>query len=188
MRSFLLSSFVAIVLSLSISCKKKEPPKGPATPVASTPAPGQGAPPAPAMPAAPEVYKPRYAQRMFEVLTRFYLAGAAAEKGNWGLVYQEAFELSETFKYDLTKVLPAVRIPAGVDLKGLRSAFTNTQLSGLLAAAEKKDKAGFLKSYAETAAGCNGCHNQINRAFLVIKDKPQATWEDVLDIGAGAGK
>jgi hypothetical protein len=125
---------------------------------------------------------------MFEVLQRFQIAGAASQKGNWGLVHQQAYELLETFRGDLPHVLPAVRIPTGVDLKGLRSAYAETQLTALLAAAEKRDRATFEKAYKEAAAGCNACHNQVDRKFIIIREVPQRSIEDQLDIGAGAGK
>jgi len=177
----------SIALLLGGGCKKKETPAPARAPaMAPAPAPAPAASPAPAPP--PEVYKPRYAQRMFEVLLRFHLAGRSVAKGNWGYAHQQAFELVETFRHDLTKVLPATRIPAGVDLKGLRSAFTDTQLVALLAATEKKDRAAFDKAYKETAAGCNSCHNQVGRQFLVLRETPGKDVEDLIDLAAGAGK
>lgn len=182
---------IAIVLPLSLlACKKKEPQR-PSQPTAA--APGVSAVPgaaavAPAIvpaPAAPAAYKPRYAQRMFEVALRFHLLGKTADKGNWGYATHQAVELYETFKSDLPNVLPATNLPAGVDIKKLRADYTEGQLAALVAAARKQDKGAFEKAYAEAGAGCNTCHGQVGKSFVVIKAKPGTTFEELLALEAG---
>ena len=183
---------VALVATLAAtSCKKKEPsppPLGAAAPAvfpaprASPAAPAPGAAPAP--PAAPAVagYKPRYAQRMFEVALRFHLAGKSVEKGNWDYATHQATELFETFKNDLPNVLPATNVPPGVDIKGLRAQFTNAQLVALVDAAKKRDKKGWDAAYVGAAAGCNSCHAQVGKQFIAIQAKPGNTFEDIIGL------
>lgn len=176
---------VAIVTALSFSvlpaCKKKEPTPKRAEVPAATAAPAAAPPPA--------AYKPRYAQRMFEVTLRMQLLARSVDQGNWGYAGQQAVELYETFKQDLPVVLPANGVNPGVDLKAMRAAYTNGQLQPLVAATQKRDRAAFDKLYAEAIIGCNACHGAVGKGFVVIKANPKAAhFSELIDVAAGAAQ
>jgi len=179
--SLSLSLALPLALSLAPGCKKKEP-----TPPAKTMTDAPATAPAPVAPAAAPApaagYKPRYAQRMFEVALRFHLAGKAVDKNNWDYATHQAYELVETFKNDLPYVLPAANVPPGVDLKGLRAQFTSGPATALLDAAKKRDRKLWDAAYANAAQSCNACHAQVGKGFITIKAKAGNTFEDLIGL------
>ena len=190
---------VALSLSLSLSpaCKKKEPTpsngsKSAAPVVTAAPAPPVAPPaasPAPPVAAPAASYKPRYAQRMFEVTMRMHLLARAVDQGNWGYANQQAVELYETFKQDLPAVLPANGVTPGIDLKAMRGGYTEGQLRPFLEATQKRDRGAFDKLFAEAIAGCNACHGAVGKGFVVIKANPKAThFTELIDVAAGAAQ
>jgi hypothetical protein len=194
-RNGMMTVAILFWMVFGLGCQKKEPQqKGapPATRATRAPATSTSAstPPAaaPAPVASAPAYKPRYAQRMFEVALRFHLLGKSVAKDNWGYANQQAVELYETFKSDLPNVQPAFRIAAGVDLKALRAAFTEQSLRALMDVTAKKDKPSFARAYRDAATACNGCHDAVGKGFVKVKLAPGGTFEDTLDLAAGAGK
>ena len=86
---------------------------------------------------------------------KLWFAGRA---GNWPLADYEIDELKEGFD----EVEPATRRRHGGE--GRRG-----PIAALEKAVEAKDRAAFANAFDQLTAGCNSCHQALDRAFIVIR-------------------
>jgi hypothetical protein len=91
---------------------------------------------------------------------KLWLAGHG---GNWPLADYEIGKLKDGFE-DLDKLL-------GGDTVGQH---VGAPISAIEKAIEKKDKDTFARAFDQLTAGCNGCHQTLDHAFIVIQ-RPTAS-------------
>lgn len=106
---------------------------------------------------------------------KLYFAGEAR---NWKLAEFEMHEVEENLDQSVA-IRPEEN---GVNMVGVADAFKQTQLTALKEAIRRQSGDLFQKSYAESVATCNGCHQATGRPFLIITiptapPVPNQQWE-----------
>jgi hypothetical protein len=133
--------------------------------VANMPAVGQQPPPAGA-PAAAVPYRLGMGEIMaFGVQPRHVKMAIAAKAGDWAYAAYALKELGETFDR-IPRSNPNYR---GKSTAEFFATFVKEPMNSLDQAIKASDTPRFNAAYAQLTQGCNGCHQQTDRAAVVIK-------------------
>jgi hypothetical protein len=130
---------------------------------ANVPALGQApTPPAPANPP----YRVGMGEVMaFGVQPRHIKMALAAQAGDWAYASYAWKELGESFDR-IPRAIPNYR---GTPTTELFARFVKQPMASIEQAIMASDMNRFKTAYAELTQGCNGCHQQTDRAMVVIK-------------------
>ena len=135
--------------------------------VANMPAVGQGQPtPAAGAPAAQVPYRMGMGEIMvLGVQPRHVKMAIAAKAGDWAYAAYALKELGETFDR-VPRSNPNYR---GKPTAEYFASFVKEPMAALDQAIKAADMPRFNAAYAQLTQGCNGCHQQTDRAAVVIK-------------------
>jgi hypothetical protein len=132
---------------------------------ADMPALGQ-APPAPGAPPANPPYRVGMGEVMaFGVQPRHLKMALAAQAGDWAYASYAWKELGESFDR-IPRAIPNYR---GQPTSELFGRFVKGPMAAIEQAIMASDANRFKTAYAELTQGCNACHQQTDRAMVVIK-------------------
>jgi hypothetical protein len=108
--------------------------------------------------AAAEPYEPGLGEIMALQQMRHIKLWFAGRAGNWPLADYEIGELNEGFD-EVNKMLggDTVKKEVGAPIAALQKVI------------EGKDRAAFTRAFDKLTAGCNSCHHQLERGFIVIQ-------------------
>jgi hypothetical protein len=116
-----------------------------------------------------EQYLPRLGDIMNAVQTRHIKLSLAGKAQNWDLA---AYELRQ---------LKAGLLEAAVMYQGIPVSNITTMSAPVQAIADAiaaRDSQGFVKASGELRAGCNACHQSMERGFIVIQPATAAPFGD----------
>jgi hypothetical protein len=109
-------------------------------------------------PIANEPYVPGLGEIMALQQMRHIKLWFAGRAGNWPLADYEIDELKEGFD-GVNKQLGGDTVDKAV----------GAQISALEKVVEAKDRAAFTGAFDKLSAGCNSCHQLLDRGFIVIR-------------------
>jgi hypothetical protein len=129
---------------------------------AKVPAVSQGQP----APGAPAPYRVGMGEVMaFGVQPRHVKMAIAAQAGDWAYVAYAWKELGESFER-IPRAIPNYR---GQPTANYFAMFIKEPMAALGESIKVADMPKFRAAYAQLTQGCNGCHQQTDRAAVVIK-------------------
>ncbi len=123
--------------------------------------------PTPAVPTPMAAYSPGLGELMSLNQMRHSKLWFAGEAGNWKLAAYELDELKEGFD-DVVRYHPEHKdspVPIGEAVEKIMTG----PLAEVGRAVEKRDHAGFVRSYDALTDGCNRCHQATNFGFNVVQ-------------------
>jgi len=111
-----------------------------------------------AAPVASEPISPGLGEMMALQQMRHLKLWFAGRARNWELAEFQVDELKEGFE-DVTKLLGGDTVEKAV----------GAQIEAVEKAIDAKDRNAFATAFDKLTAGCNGCHNSLNHAYIVIQ-------------------
>lgn len=134
---------------------------------ANMPAVGQGQPAPPqGAPAGPTPYRMGMGEVMvFGVQPRHVKLEMAAKAGDWAYAAYALKELGESFDR-VSRAIPNYR---GKPTADYLAGFVKEPMAAIDQAIKAADMPRFNAAYTQLTQGCNGCHQQADRAMVVIK-------------------
>ena len=109
---------------------------------------------------SPQRYVPRLGDIMNAVQTRHMKLWFAGKSANWGLAAYEIRQL----KMSLAE---AALLYEGIPVSNVTT--MAEPLQALAGAIEAKDPGKFARSYRDLTDKCNGCHQSMERGFIIMR-------------------
>jgi hypothetical protein len=114
-------------------------------------------------------YVPRLGDIMNAVQSRHMKLWFAGRERNWELATYELRQLR-------AGVVEAAMLYAGIPVSNVTT--MSTPIESLSDAIAAKDSRRFAKAYGELTDGCNGCHQSMQRGFILIRVPTEQPFSD----------
>ena len=118
---------------------------------------------------AGEQFVPQLGDIMNNIQARHIKLSFAGKSGNWGLA---AYQLRQ---------LRAALVEAAVRYQGIPVSNVTTMtepIEAMDAAIAARDGKRFAKLFSELTAGCNGCHQSMDRGYIVMRVPTEQPFSD----------